>query len=175
MLQASAIYYKTNLAVHNFPVFDLVSEDIHYYLWNEIKEGLEESVFPAIIMEHLNDYLQRPPSNETLTLQSDSCGYQQCKNIVTNALYRFSCEKSIIIIQTFLKKRHTQTDSGHSLIKHKLKNRDIKLPSNYTHGGKTIHIFASKPNPNNLFMYLSFDFSLFAITIQFGFKKKLMT
>lgn len=42
-LQASALYYKAKLRVHNFTIFDMISHDATNYLWHEDEAGLSAS------------------------------------------------------------------------------------------------------------------------------------
>lgn len=39
-LQASALYDKIKLNVHNFTIFDMISHDATNYLWHEGEAGL---------------------------------------------------------------------------------------------------------------------------------------
>lgn len=133
VLQASAIYYKTKLCVHNFTTFNLVDKEVSCYLWHEAEGGLEANVFATIIVKHLSNFLEKNPHTKTIILFSDGCGYQNRNTILSNALYHFAQETGIIVIQKILEKGHTQmeVDSVHSLIERRLKNKDIKLPSDY--------------------------------------------
>lgn len=88
----------------------------------------------------------------------------------------FRVKKSIIIIQYFLEKGHTQieVDSAHSLIKHKLKNRHIKLLSYYISFCKQ---FRFKQNFH--VKYLSYEYFFHFSTVYYynsirlGFKTQL--
>lgn len=53
VLQASAIYYKTKLCVHNFTTFNLADKEVSCYLWHEAEGGLEANIFATIIVKHL--------------------------------------------------------------------------------------------------------------------------
>ena len=46
-LQASALY-KTNLAVHNFTIYDLSSSDVTCYLWHEGEADLSANIFDRV-------------------------------------------------------------------------------------------------------------------------------
>ncbi|KAK4887517.1 hypothetical protein RN001_003788 [Aquatica leii] len=133
MIRATAIYFKTKLAVHNYTVFNLVTKNVHCYLWHEVEGGLEASVFCTIMIKHLTNYLEQHLNTKTIILYSDGCGYQNRNNTFGNALYYLSKLKNICIIQKILERGHTQmeVDSAHSLIERRLKNKDIYLPSDY--------------------------------------------
>jgi len=49
-LQASALYYKTKLCVHNFTLFDLSTKAGICYTWHEGEGGLSANEFTSIIM-----------------------------------------------------------------------------------------------------------------------------
>ncbi|KAK4882731.1 hypothetical protein RN001_006050 [Aquatica leii] len=52
MIRATAIYFKTKLAVHNYTVFNLVTKNVHCYLWHEVEGGLEASPFSVEYLSH---------------------------------------------------------------------------------------------------------------------------
>lgn len=133
VLRASAIYYKTKLCVHNFTTFNLKNKEVNCYLWHEAEGGLEANIFASIITKHLFQFLEKEPSTKKIVIYSDGCGYQNRNNTLSNALYHFVNETNVTVIQKFLEKGHTQmeVDSAHSLIERRLKNKDIKLPSDY--------------------------------------------
>lgn len=132
-LQASAIYFKTKLCVHNFTIFDLVTKECHCYLWHEAEGGLEANIFATIIFKHLQDYFTLHPRTKRIILYSDGCGYQNRNNCLSNTLLHLATIKNICIEQKYLEKGHTQmeVDATHSLIERKLKNQVIYLPSDY--------------------------------------------
>ena len=116
VLQASALYYKSRLQVHNFTMFNTATHGSTNYLWNETEADLPSSVFTTIIIKHLEKLLIVAP--KPVVLFSDGCGYQNGNNILSNALSRLSCQCNITIEQKYLEKGHTQMecDSTHSLI-----------------------------------------------------------
>lgn len=57
--QASAIYYKTKLCVHNFTTFNLVDKEVSCYLWHEAEGGLEANIFATLIVKHLSSFLEK--------------------------------------------------------------------------------------------------------------------
>lgn len=50
-LQASALYFKTKLCVHNFTTFNLANHDVRCYWFDESNGGLEASVFASCIVD----------------------------------------------------------------------------------------------------------------------------
>lgn len=52
-LQASAIYYKTKLCVHNFTLYNLATKEVMCYWFDESNSTLEASVFASCLIEHL--------------------------------------------------------------------------------------------------------------------------
>lgn len=157
LLQASAIYFKTKLCVHNFTIFDLVTKDCHCYLWHEAEGGLEANIFATILFKHLQNYLEVHPRTKRIILYSDGCGYQNRNNCLANTLLHLANIKNVIVEQKFLEKGHTQmeVDGAHSLIERKLKNQVIYLPSDYIKFCKS-----ARPSQPFTVHYLSHDYFL---------------
>lgn len=130
-LEVSSAYYKTKLQVHNFTMYNLASHESKNFLWNESEGELCSSIFTTFIIKHLTDVLIK--EQKPVVLYSDSCGYQNKNNILSNALSVLASKFGIIIEQKFLEKGHTQMecDSTHSLIERRLKGREIYLPTDY--------------------------------------------
>lgn len=136
-LQASAIYYKTKLCVHNFTMYNLSTHEAVCYWFDECNASLEASVFASCIVDKLQSILNRKLL--PVILFSDGCCAQNRNAILSNALLRLAIDKQIIITQKYLEKGHTQMecDSVHSAIECKLKGKEIYLPLQYTNIAKT--------------------------------------
>ncbi|KAJ8887349.1 hypothetical protein PR048_013564 [Dryococelus australis] len=50
-LNASDVYYKTKLVVHNFTLFDLKTKVGYCYLWHESEGGITSNEFSSIICD----------------------------------------------------------------------------------------------------------------------------
>ena len=134
-LNASALYYKTKLKVHNFIVFDLQSKDAFCYLWHEAEGGLNADDFSSVIVHFIET---KVPESE-LILYSDGCTYQNRNNILANALISLAIRRNMVIIQKFLERGHTQMecDSVHSTVEIKLRDRQIYAPAMYVEACET--------------------------------------
>ena len=113
-LQASALYYKTKLCVHNFTIFDLRSHDVSCYVWHEGEAGLNASEFASCVANHL----ERDIANfDEIILYSDGCTYQNRNVVLANTLTSLAQKHNTTIIQKYLEKGHTQmeVDSFHSV------------------------------------------------------------
>ncbi|KAJ8721005.1 hypothetical protein PYW08_006470 [Mythimna loreyi] len=130
-LQASAIYYKTKLCVHNFTMYNLSTHDAVCYWFDESDASLEASVFASCIVDQLRRTLDK--KSLPIILFSDGCCAQNRNSALSNALLRLAIEKQVMITQKYLEKGHTQMecDSVHSAIECRLKGREIYLPSQY--------------------------------------------
>lgn len=128
-LQASAMYYKTKLAVHNFTVFDLGTKQTTCYVWNESEGGVTGNEFATCIFKHLEKDL----AYDKYIIFSDGCTYQNRNCIMSTALRHFARKHGKEVIQKYLEKGHTQmeVDSCHSKIEARLKNRQIFVPYDY--------------------------------------------
>lgn len=136
-INASAIYFKTRLQVHNFTVYDLVSHRCTNYWWDETEGDLSASSFASCVVQHL----QMHCLSDTLPiiLYSDGCGGQNRNYYLSNGLSNFAVQNNKIVEQKWLEKGHTQMecDSAHAKIEKKLKNMSIFVPQDYIDITKT--------------------------------------
>lgn len=132
-IRASSMYYKTKLCVHNYTIFNQSTADVCCYLWDETNGGLESSIFATLIIDYLNNIIEKTPTISKISLFSDGCGYQNRNIVVSNALLKFSIDHKVTITQNFLEKGHTQmeVDSVHHTIEMRLRKREIHLPTDY--------------------------------------------
>ncbi|XP_060062917.1 toll-like receptor 4 [Ylistrum balloti] len=133
-LQASALYYKTKLACHNFTLYDLATKDVTCYFWHEGEGDLTGNSFASCIVHFIEDMLaQSDKEIKTVVLYSDGCTYQNRNTVLANALSKLAKERGLTILQKYLEKGHTQmeVDSVHSTIESKLKRKPIYVPQNY--------------------------------------------
>lgn len=130
-LKASAIYYKTKLANHDFTLFDNKTKDGYCYFWHEGEGGLTANEFATIVCKFIDSLTTEP--GETLIFYSDGCTYQNRNVTMANALSNMAMNKNVIIIQKILEKGHTQMqcDSMHSTIERRVRNKNIYCPKNY--------------------------------------------
>lgn len=130
MLNASALYYKTKLIVHNFTVFDLATTNATCFLWDECQAELVASVFATCLIRYLDaNFKDELP----IVIWSDGCTSQNRNAILSNALVHYAVKTGKIIVQKYLEKGHTQmeVDSVHAHIENNLKGKSIFLPSDY--------------------------------------------
>lgn len=161
-INASAIYFKQRLQVHNFTIYNIGTHQCTNYWWSEINGDLSASVFVSCIIHHLKTYCLS--DSLPITIFSDGCGYQNRNHYLSNALSNFAAENNKVIEQKFLEKGHTQMecDSAHAKIEIKLKNQSIHLPIDYVRitkeARKTVKInneIVKKPFDAE---YLNYDF-----------------
>ncbi|XP_045485486.1 uncharacterized protein LOC110999393 isoform X1 [Pieris rapae] len=152
-LQASALYYKTKLCVHNFTMYNLATKDVYCYWFDETNAGLTASVFISCIIHILRKTLEHKCI--PIILYSDGCTAQNRNVFLANALLQLAIEKNVVIVQKILEKGHTQMecDAVHSSIEQKTKNKEIFLPSQYASISKE-----ARPKQPYTVEYLSYDF-----------------
>ncbi|KAL4717006.1 hypothetical protein ACJJTC_001867 [Scirpophaga incertulas] len=128
-LEASAIYYKTKLCVHNFTIYNLENKDVHCYWFYECTAGLVASVYTTCIIDCLKKTLSKKLL--PIIIYSDGCTVQNRNAVLSNALLELAMDYNIQVEQKILEKGHTQmeVDSCHSAIECQIKHRDIYLPS----------------------------------------------
>ena len=74
-LYASALYYKTKLASHNFTIYNLKTNVVRIYYWIEAEGNVSANCFASCDW----DLLAEVTSTSNIikfTLLSDGCGYQ---------------------------------------------------------------------------------------------------
>ena len=151
-LQASALYFKMKLSVHNFTIYNMASHEATNYLWHEGEGGVSANEFASCIV----DYLETHPTYTEFILWSDGCGYQNRNLVLSNALLKFATERKKQVTQKYLQRGHTQMecDSVHSVIERKLRNRDVHVPAEYA---AVIRGARSSPKPYEL-KYVDYSF-----------------
>lgn len=156
-IQASALYYKTKLAVHNFTIFNLANADVDCYLWHEGEGGLTANEFSSCLYEYLTKHMS---TKTRAIIYSDGCNYQNRNKTISKMMCLLSKESGKIIEQKFLEKGHTQMecDSVHATIERALKKNgrpcDIYSPIDYA---RIISNARKSGKPYNVH-YLAHDF-----------------
>lgn len=99
-IDASAIYFKTRLQVHNFTMYNLASHHCTNYWWDESQGDLTASSYASCIIHHLKTHCL----SDTLPiiLFSDGCGGQNRNYFLSNALSNFAVKYNKIIEQKWL-------------------------------------------------------------------------
>lgn len=131
-LNASALYFKTKLACHNFTLYDTKTHEARCYWFNETQANLTAMTFSSCLIDYLNEKWDKT-SKKPIIIWSDGCTSQHRNAILANALLSCSSEYGVEITQRFLEKGHTQmeVDSIHATIENKIHNQPIHLPSDY--------------------------------------------
>lgn len=159
---ASAIFYKQRLQVHNFTIYNLGTKQCSNYWFNETQGDLCASTFVSCIVHHLNKYCL----NDTLPIiiYSDGCGYQNRNVYLSNALSAFAINNNKIVEQKYLEKGHThmECDSVHAKIEKKAAGRNIFVPFDYStitrEARKTVNVNGVRKDLPLDVEYLSYTF-----------------
>lgn len=130
---ASALYYRRKLSVHNLCFYDLKTHDGFCYLWNESEGELTANEFASIMYHFIESQLPLRNNAKKIVIYSDGCNYQNRSSILSNALLHISVKYDVVIESKYLEKGHTQMecDSMHSVIERHLKQREINVPADY--------------------------------------------
>ena len=56
-LNASALYYRTKLTVHNFTVYNLATKDVMCFVWHEAEGGLTANEFASCVIDFLENQI----------------------------------------------------------------------------------------------------------------------
>jgi hypothetical protein len=75
-LEASCLYFKTRLNLHNYTVYNIGTQEVVCYVWPETSAGLTASVFASCLLDYLDEQITETPSLEQIIMWSDGCGAQ---------------------------------------------------------------------------------------------------
>lgn len=130
---ASSLYYKMKLCVHNFTVFNNKTHHVVCYLWHEAEGGITSNEFATLYVDYIRRVAATLSPGQDVIFWSDGAGYQNRNQNLSNALLKLSSELNLNIIQKYLEVGHTQMecDSVHAQIERKLKNKEIYIPADY--------------------------------------------
>ena len=160
-LYASAVYYKTKLACHNFTIYRLSDHHVVNYFWHEAEGGLSANAFASCLENYLESNMG---DHKEVTIYSDGCTYQNRNALLSNMLLNVAVTKDITITHKYLEPGHTQMecDSVHSTIEQKLRKKSMYCPANYVQAIKE----ARRNMPYEV-KYLTHDFFTDYSTVQY--------
>ncbi|CAH2004694.1 unnamed protein product [Acanthoscelides obtectus] len=126
---ASRMYYKQKLQLHNFTIFVLNNKEVSLYVWHESNGGVSSNEFATCVIDFLSSCEHK---YQTVTLISDGCTYQNRNKVLGSALRDYAVQSGILIRQLFLEKGHTmmECDSVHASLE-KYFVPPINSPSDY--------------------------------------------
>jgi len=118
--EASAMFYKQKLQLHNFRIYKLNDHDVTLYVWNESDGNVTTNEFTTCIINYIDNL---PSEVSEVVLISDGCNYQNRNKTLASALSSLALTKCITIEQLILTKRHTmmEADNVHSTLEHYFK------------------------------------------------------
>ncbi|KAF0706939.1 Uncharacterized protein FWK35_00028945 [Aphis craccivora] len=118
--EASAMFFKQKLQLHNFTIYKLNDHDVTLYVWNESDGNVTANEFTTCIINYI-DNLSSEVSE--VVLISDGCNYQNRNKTLASALSSLALAKCITIEQLFLTKGHTmmEADNVHSTLEYYFK------------------------------------------------------
>jgi hypothetical protein len=130
---ASALYYRCKLSVHNYTIYNLKNKIGYCYIWNESEGKLTANEFSSILVDFIESIVPSLGNNKKIIFYSDGCNYQNRNTVLSNSLLYVAEKHGLSIEQKYLLKGHTQMecDSMHATIERKLKNIDINVPADY--------------------------------------------
>ncbi|GLV33375.1 hypothetical protein CBL_20118, partial [Carabus blaptoides fortunei] len=130
-LEASAIYYKQKLQIHNFTVYALNDKKVDLYVWHEANGNVTANEFTTCIVDYIKMSIENKQSYKHVLI-SDGCGYQNRNKVLSSALLNVAVELQITIEQLVLERGHTmmESDAVHSSLDAYFKP-PIYAPSDY--------------------------------------------
>lgn len=113
---ASSMYYKQKLQVHNFTIYELNNpNNVMLYVWHEANGSVSANEFTSCIIDYIETSKANNQEYEQIVLISDGCGYQNRNKTLASALSYAAKSLSITILHMYLTKGHTmmEADSVH--------------------------------------------------------------
>lgn len=112
LTNASSMYYKQKLQVHNFIIYYWPDHDATLYVWHESNGNVTANKFISCIVDYISNLSTEV---KKITLLLDGCNYQNRNKTLVSALCQVVKEKYIIIEQLYLCKGHKtmEADSVH--------------------------------------------------------------
>ena len=154
--EASCLYFKTRLNLHNYTFYNVTSGDVVCYVWPETEGGLTANVFSSCLIDYLDRSRNKYPGLRKLTIWSDGCASQNRNATLASAISAWALKYSVTCYHKYLIKGHTQmeVDSVHAKIESRLKRQDLEVPADYC---RIIKEARKSPNPYT-FIYLDHTF-----------------
>ena len=154
--QASCLYFRTKLSIHNYTVYNVGTQEVICYVWTEDHGGLTASVFTSCIVDFLDRSKQENPALKKVVVWSDGCSAQNRNSTLISALATWSQRNGTECVTKYLEKGHTQmeVDSVHAKIETIQKRTDMEVPADYC---RLIRQARRKPFPFK-FRYLQYNF-----------------
>ena len=152
-IEASAVYYKMKLQLHNFTMYDLHDGSVSLYVWHEGNGGVTSNEFTSCIVDYITKLSSRVTS---VVLVSDGACYQNRNKILSSALSNLAIRKQITIEQIILERGHTmmEVDSVHATLECLFDNYPIYAPSDYV-------FLMRQARPKQPYTVNSVDYSFF--------------
>lgn len=83
LTNASAMYYKQKLQVHNFTIYRLHDHDVTLYVWHESNGHVTANEFTSCIIDYISNLTTEV---KEVTLISDGCNYQNRNKTLASTL-----------------------------------------------------------------------------------------
>ncbi|KAJ4442458.1 hypothetical protein ANN_04044 [Periplaneta americana] len=102
-VQTSSMYYKTKLAVHNLTMYNLATQEVVCYWFDETESDLVASTVATCVVDTLTKQLK----DHLLPVipYSDGCNYQNRNVVMANALLKLVSNTGVTITQNFFWKK----------------------------------------------------------------------
>ena len=132
-LEASALYFKTKLNIHNYTVYNSNTSDVLCYIWNETQGGLTANIYTSCLIHYLDSICDPISKVEEILVWSDGCGSQNrnCTLVSCISTWAKSNKKSVFF--NYPEKCHTQMEvySVHATIETLARKSEIHVPADY--------------------------------------------
>ena len=88
-LQARGIYYKTQLCVYNYTIYNKKTQKAKWYLWSECDGDLSSNTFSCMLYDYLTGDNSCVQAN-TIIVYSGGCSYQNMYTVLSNTMLLFT-------------------------------------------------------------------------------------
>lgn len=130
---ASQMYFKTKLGVHNYSFYNKHTKEAKCFFWNETDGTLEGNVFTSVQQRYFRQFLFENPCLRRITIWSDGCNNQTRNRMVGCGFLDLARRTNTTIVQKYLAVGHTmmEVDSMHSGMERETRHAEIHLPTDY--------------------------------------------
>ena len=143
---ASSLYYKTKVQVHNMTYHNGNTKEGYCYMWDECNGDLSSNMFAYLDYHHFEQYIKSHPNITHYIIWSDNCSYQNKNVTLSNMFFHLVRTYNVTIDQKYLLTGHTQMecDSMHSTIERNIGRCDFFTPADYAIAFQTAR---KRPSP----------------------------
>ena len=153
---ASEMYYKTKIIVHNYVYYQKRTKYAKCFFGDQTEGDVKGPTFASLHYKQLRLHLSKNPEVDRIILWADGCAAQTKNKDIGNLLLHLAVNKNVTIEQKYFVPGHSQMecDTLHAKIEKKIKKQPIFHPADYAAAAKAVR----KSQPVNVKTLVHTDF-----------------